>query len=106
ELNRFHNEETDEEGSGRRPPREPEGPLDFSHRKVRLVAGEERRVILYAERDRIHQDLNVVEITSSNARIHVVPESDVVTRRKGSRFQPIPITLSCPVSGETATITA
>lgn len=106
ELNKFHSEETDEGRIGPPPIPEPEGPLDFSYDKVRLVAGQERRVTLYAERDRIHDDLNVVEITSSNSRIRVVPESEVVTRRKGSKFQAIPITLNCPVRGETAVITA
>ncbi len=105
ELNKFHSEETDEEGTGR-PKTEPEGPLDFAYEKVRLIAGQDRRVILYAERDCIHEDVNLIEITSSNARVRVMPESEVVTRRKGSKFQSIPITLSCPVAGETATITA
>jgi len=105
ELNRFHSDETDEEGTGRLKS-EPEGPLDFAYDKVRLVAGQERRVTLYAERESVHQDLNVIEITSSNPRIRAVPESEIVTRRKGSNFQSIPLTLSCPVSGETATITA
>lgn len=105
ELNRFHSEETDEVGTGR-PKSEPEGPLDFAYNKIRLVAGQDRRVTLYAERERVHHDLNVIEITSSNPRIRVVPESEIVTRRKGSKFQSIPLTLSCPVSGETATVTA
>ena len=70
------------------------------------MAGQDRRVTLYAERDRIHEDDPRVEITSGNPRIRVVPESEIVTRRKGSRFQAIPVTLSCPVAGETATITA
>ncbi len=105
ELNRFHSEETDEEGTSRPKP-EPEGPLDFAYDKIRLVAGQDRRVTLNVQRDHIHGDLNVVEITSSNPRIRVAPESETVTRRKGSRFQAIPLTLSCPVSGETATVTA
>jgi hypothetical protein len=106
ELKRFHSEETDEEGTGRPKP-EPGRSLDFSYDKVQLInSGQERRVMLYAERDRIHEDLNVIEITSSNSRIRIVPESEIVSRRKGSKFQIIPITLSCPVSGETAVITA
>jgi len=105
ELNKFHNEETGE-GIGVPPPVPPEGPLSFAYRKVRLVAGQDRRLSLYAERDRIHEDLNIIELTSNNPRVRVVPESEVVTRRKGSRFQTIPITLSCPVTSEIATITA
>ena len=105
ELNKFHSEETDDEGTGRSKS-EPEGPLDFAYEKIRLIAGQDRRVTLFVERERIHQELNVVEITSSNSRVRVIPESEIVTRRKGSRFQLIPIVLSCPVSGETATITA
>jgi hypothetical protein len=105
ELNKFHNEETGE-GIGVPPPVPPEGPLSFAYKKIRLIAGQDRRLSLYAERDHIHQDVNLVEITSSNARVRVTPESELVTRHKGSRFQVIPITLSCPVAGETATITA
>jgi len=105
ELNKFHNEETGE-GIGDPPPKTPAGPLSFAYQKIRLIAGRDRRLSLYAERNLIHEDLNVVEITSSNPRVRVVPESQVVTRRKGSRFQAISLTLSCPVSGETATITA
>jgi hypothetical protein len=105
ELNTFHNQETDEEGTGRSK-REPEGPLEFAFGKIRLVAGQDRRVTLYAERDLIHSNLNDVEITSSNQRVRVVPESEKVTRRKGSRFQAISITVSCPVKNEAATITA
>ena len=88
ELNTFHNQETDEEGTGHSK-REPEGPLEFAFNKIRLVAGQERRVTLYAERDAIHSDLNEVQITSSNPRVRVVPESEIVSRRKGSRFQAI-----------------
>jgi hypothetical protein len=105
ELNKFHREETDEPGIGPPPPPEPEKPLGFAYDKIRLVAGRDRRVTLYAERDRIHEEIKI-EITSSNPRIRVAPESEAVTRRKGSRFQAIPVTLSCPVSGERATITA
>lgn len=106
ELNRFHNEETDEGGDGPPPRKQPTGPLSFGHDMVRLVAGQERRVMLYVERDAIHEELNRVEINSSNPRVRVVPESEEVTRRKGSQYQAIPLTLNCPVTGETATITA
>jgi hypothetical protein len=105
ELNRFHQDETDEPGTGTPPKLLPTEPLEFAYDKVRLVAGQDRRVILYAERNRIHKEI-AVEITSSNSRVRVVPESEMVTRRKGSIFQPIPITLSCPAHGETAIVTA
>jgi hypothetical protein len=105
ELNKFHFDETDEGEIGR-PKSEPEGPLEFAYETVRLVAGVDRRVSLFAERERIHEDLNVVEVHSSNPRIRVVPESEVVTQRKGSRFQTIFLTLSCSIKGETGTITA
>ncbi|HZT29206.1 MAG TPA: hypothetical protein VFA33_04945 [Bryobacteraceae bacterium] len=106
ELNKFHREETDEPGIGPPPKPEPERLLDFALERVRLVAGQDRRVILYAERDAVHRELNVIEITSSNPRVHVVPETEEVIPRKGSRFQTIPVTLSCAVHGETAIITA
>ena len=106
ELNKFHRDETDEPGAGTRQKPEPTEPLEFAYDKVRLIAGQDRRVMLWAERDAIHPDLNVVEITSSNPRVRVVPESEAVARRKGSRFQTIPVTLSCPVHGETAIVTA
>ena len=106
ELNKFHNEETDEGRTGRPEPKDPVGPLSFSHDNVRLVAGQERRVTLYADRNRIHEELNVVELTSNNSRVQVVPESELVVRRKGSKFQAIQITLSCPVTDETAMIIA
>src|SRR6266508_1956618 len=104
ELNKFHKEETDE-GTGV-PPVRPSRPLYFTQRQVRLVAGEERRVTLYAERAAIHPELNVVEISSSNPKVRVRPDSEVVRQRKGSEFQPIGVVLSCPIAGEKATVTA
>ncbi len=106
ELNKFHVEETGEGNGGRPEAKEPEGPLTFAQKTIRLVAGSERRVTLYAERDAIHPDLNVVELNSSNPKVHISPTSDTVTRRSGSRFQSILVTLTCPVTGETATISA
>lgn len=105
ELNKFHFDETEEGGSGR-DKREPEGPLEFANDSIRLVAGVDRRVTLFAERERIHEDLNVVEVHSNNPRIRVIPESEVVTRRKGSKYQTIHFTLSCPIKGESGVITA
>jgi len=105
ELNKFHYDETEEGGTGH-PKTVPEGPLEFANDNIRLVAGVDRRVSLFAERERIHEDLNVVEVHSSNPRIRVIPESEVVTRRKGSRFQTVHLILSCPIKGETGIITA
>jgi hypothetical protein len=104
ELNKFHKDETDE-GTGK-PILKPNRPLSFSQAKIRLVAGEERRVTLYAQRDDIHPELNVVEISSDNPKIRVSPDSEVVRPRKGSEFQPISVSLACPIAGEKATITA
>jgi len=104
ELNRFHKEETDE-GTGAQPVK-PSRPLYFAQRQVRLTAGEERRVTLYAQRAEIHPELNVVEISSDNPRVRVSPDSEAVRRRKGSEFQTITVALSCPVAGEKATVIA
>jgi hypothetical protein len=104
ELNKFHKEETDE-GTGVQPV-EPTRPLYFAQREIRLIAGDERRVTLYAQRAMIHPDLNVVEIGSSNPKVLVIPDSEAVRQRKGSEFQPIALTLSCPLAGEKATVTA
>ena len=104
ELNKFHKEETDE-GTGISPVK-PSRPLYFTQRQVRLVAGEERRVMLYAQRAAIHPELNVVEISSDNPKVRVSPDSEAVRQRKGSEFQPIAVTLSCPIAGEKAVVTA
>lgn len=104
ELNKFHTDETDE-GTGK-PILKPTRPLTFTQGKVRLVAGEERRVTLYVQRDAIHPELNVVEISADNPKIRVSPDSEVVRPRKGSEFQAISVSLACPIAGEKATVNA
>ena len=105
-LNRFHLEETGGATGGPTPPTEPKGPLSFGQESLTLIAGHQRNVTLYVEREQIHKELNVVELSSDNPKIRVVPESEVVTPRKGSRFQTIGLNVSCAVTGETGNITA
>lgn len=105
ELNRFHNDETGEGGTGK-PNVEPKGVLGFSAKTCRLISGQDRRVTLFVEREQIHRDLNIVELTSSNPKIRVVPQAEKVVPRKGSRYQSIPVTLSCSVTEELGVITA
>jgi hypothetical protein len=105
-LNEFNSQETDENGVGTRE-REPEldEPIYFPVRSIRLYAGVPKRISAFVNIEKVKNG-EVVLFESDNSEIVVEPNSDYVKHRKGKKYYPVEIQVSCSVKGQKGNITA